>query len=166
MPQNLDRAVVGQQAANAQKRREVAQKAVKTRKLNSQFAVWQREQRARDRDYRKRFGKAKATELHARTFAQYILTRQGYRRVFLVSRNGFESTGIVDLVAVRKRGDATEIVLLQVKGNRHVSPTEKERLRLAAKHAIVRWGIVECFRGSLPQIEFLDRKESGSCARS
>jgi hypothetical protein len=87
------------------------------------------------------------------------LTKRGYRRVFLLSKKGHESTGIVDLVAIKKTGekrDSTEIVLIQVKGGRQrVKESEKERLKAATRKVVVRCGIIEYLEGHMPKLEFL-----------
>jgi hypothetical protein len=61
-------------------------------------------------------------------------------------RAGSESTGVVDLMAVRKdhgkpphglkRGDALQIILIQAKGGSAAMPTaeDAERLRIVALH--------------------------------
>lgn len=101
------------------------------------------------------------TERLARTFARYVLAKDGYNPVFLLSRKGHESAGIVDLVAVRKhqdhegKRDATEIVLVQVKGNGKVSEREKARLLRAIDKVQVRAAILEYQPGQLPTIRML-----------
>ena len=107
-------------------------------------------------DIQKTLKKARETERKARLFAQYELTRRGYRRVFLLSKKGYESTGIVDLVAVKKHRDETEIVLIQVKGGkRRVSESEKKRLRAACKNVRVRCATVEYIPGSWAKMAFV-----------
>ena len=105
---------------------------------------------ARTRKGREAQKKAKQTERLARTFANYALTKLGYERVFFLSRKGNEPTGIVDLVATKKSGDETELILFQVKGNLKVSQEELERLRDVARRTRVKYGIVEYQKGKLP----------------
>ena len=101
------------------------------------------------------------TERLARTFARYVLTKDGYNPVFLLSRKDHESAGIVDLVAVRKhqdqegKRDATEVVLFQVKGNGKVSEREKDRLLRAIDKVHIRAAILEYQPGQLPSIRML-----------
>ena len=105
---------------------------------------------------------AKRTEGLARTFSQYAMTKAGYNRVFLVSKKGRESAGIVDLIGVRKmwnsatkRLDDAEIVLIQVNGNKRVSSKEKLRLLEAMKRVRVKAGIIEYTRGKQGELEII-----------
>ena len=107
------------------------------------------------------WSKAKRTELLGRTFAQLALTKLGYNRVFLLSKKKNEPTGIVDMVAVKKRRDqhgrldATEIVLIQVKGNQKVSQKEVELLRNAVHKVTVKAGVIEYWPGKLAKLVIL-----------
>src|SRR5271165_4960344 len=71
-----------------------------------------------------------------------VLSRTRWQLVTFCGKAGYESAGIVDLLAVRKdhgkpkvkgmkRGDALQIVLIQVKGGRAAmpKPEDSERLR-------------------------------------
>ena len=97
--------------------------------------------------------RAKRTERLARTFAKYALTKMGYERVFFLSSKGNEPTGIVDLVATKKSGDDTELILFQVKGNQKVPQEDIERLRDVARRTKVKYGVIEYTKGlPTPQI--------------
>lgn len=98
-------------------------------------------------EYGARWRKARRTERLARTFAKYALTKAGYKPIFLLSKRGYESTGIVDMVGIKKWGDKMEIILFQVKGNQKVTKKEIERLRSTVKDMIVKCGIIEYKRG-------------------
>lgn len=101
------------------------------------------------------------TELLARTFARYVLTRRGYNRVFLLSKKGHEAAGIVDLVAIKKRVDtekkldATDIILIQVKGNGKVKADDRTRLSRAIEKVHVEAGVIEYLPGRMPTLEML-----------
>lgn len=105
---------------------------------------------ARTRKGREAQRRAEKTEHLARTFANYALTELGYERVFFLSRKGNEPTRIVDLVATKKSGDDTELILFQVKRNQKVSQEEIDRLREVARRTRVKYGIVEYQKGKLP----------------
>jgi hypothetical protein len=111
-------------------------------------------------DYAKRFQKAKKTEKAARLFTKYKLTKMGYHSVSLESKKGYEATGIVDVVAVRKLfkrdPDKVEILLLQRKGNVTVSERELKRLRAAKKKAVIKYGIAEYKKGKLAKVEIFN----------
>jgi hypothetical protein len=74
-----------------------------------------------------------------------ILSRTRWQLVTFCGRAGGESRGVVDLLAVRKdhgkpiagtkRGDALQIILIQVKGGGAAMPTTEDgkRLRIVAK---------------------------------
>lgn len=114
----------------------------------------------RRKDYKRRFKKARKTEKAARLFTKYRLTKMGYHSVSLESKKGFEPTGIVDVVAVRKLfkkdPDKVEIVLLQRKGNVTVPQKEIKRLRAARKKAVIKYGIAEYKKGKLAKIKIYD----------
>jgi len=111
-------------------------------------------------DYDKRWKKAKKTEKLARTFTKYALTKEGYHSVSLESKKGFESKGIVDVVAVRKLfkedADKMEIVLLQRKGNLRVTEKELDRLKRAVEIATIKYGIAEYREGKMANVEIFD----------
>lgn len=83
----------------------------------------------------------------AKTFTKYVLSHQGYKVITLDTRSGYESQGIVDLVAIKREAgdpDKLTLVLLQVKGGcARVSRQEKERLRVAVRRAKVVWNVAE-----------------------
>lgn len=101
-------------------------------------------------DYNNRVKLVKATERWAVTMAQVRVRRDAVRAAWprwqfaiFYGPGGRESGGIVDLIAVRKdhkgngklipglkRGDALEIVLIQVKGGSAAKPTEEDGKRL------------------------------------
>jgi len=114
----------------------------------------------KSRDYVRRFKKAKKTEKSARLFTKYKLTKMGYHSVSLESKKGFEAKGIVDIVAARKLfkedPDKVEIVLLQRKGNIAVPKKELERLRVARKKAVIKYGTAEYKKGKLAKVEIYD----------
>lgn len=111
-------------------------------------------------EYKKRFDKAKKTEGLARTFTKYALTKEGYHSVSLESKRGYESKGIVDVVAVKKLhkedSDKMEIVLLQRKGNIKVTKRELKRLKRAAKIATIKYGIAEYREGEMARVKIYD----------
>jgi hypothetical protein len=108
----------------------------------------------------------------ARIFARYILTKDSYNSVFLLSKKGNESAGIVDLVAIKKHPDeagkldATEIILLQVKGNGKATEEERKRLLNARQKVRVSAGLIEYAPGCLPKVDMLlevDSAQSSGC---
>jgi cell fate (sporulation/competence/biofilm development) regulator YlbF (YheA/YmcA/DUF963 family) len=115
----------------------------------------------KSKEYERRFKKVRKTEKAARLFTKYKLTKMGYHSVSLESKKGFESKGVVDVVAVRKfyegDPDKVEIVLLQRKGNVAVSEKELKRLRAAKKKAVVKYGIAEYRKGKLAEVEIFNR---------
>ena len=104
-------------------------------------------------EFKRRFLLAERTEKWAVTMTK-VRIRQVVRRkrwprwhfISFLGRAGGESTGVVDIIAVRKdhgtprpgtkRGDALQIVLIQVKGGYASRPTaeDAERLRVVARH--------------------------------
>jgi len=112
------------------------------------------------KEYKRRWKVAKITEKNARIFTSYALSKMGFHSISLESRKGFESTGIVDLVAVRKLfkedPDKVEIVLLQRKGNVRVSKSEIDRLKNAVKIATVKYGIAEYKKGRLAKLKIYE----------
>lgn len=109
-------------------------------------------------DYKRRFQKGRQTEKLARTFSKYALRKLGYSSIFLLSKKGFEPTGIVDGVGIKKSGDKTDIVLFQVKGNQRVPQSEIRRLRSVAKRTKIKYGIIEYRKGKLPRPIIFDSK--------
>lgn len=103
--------------------------------------------------------KAKRTGKWAKIMTKWLATysTKGSKKWQLVSfegAKGGESTGIVDIIAIRKEhkppekplkpGDLFEIILIQVKGGNAPFPSEEETLRLKkvgeyyhAKHVIL-----------------------------
>ncbi len=71
-----------------------------------------------------------------------VLSRTRWQLVTFCGRAGGESVGVVDLLAVRKdhrkplagtkRGDALQIILIQVKGGKSAMPTTSDGKRLSA----------------------------------
>ena len=105
--------------------------------------------------------KASKMEKTARAFARYVLRRKGYSRVFLLSKRGHKVAGIVDVVAIKKqldadgRPDATEIILVQIKGNGTVTKGERQRLVRAIHKVHVRAGILEYKSRHIASFEML-----------
>ena len=74
-----------------------------------------------------------------------VASRTRWQLVTFCGRSGGESVGVVDLLAIRKdhgepvggirRGDALQIILIQVKGGTAAKPTLEDaaRLRIVAK---------------------------------
>ncbi len=107
----------------------------------------------RNPEYVRRFGVARNTARWAVTMTQVAIRRaiadKPYPRWHFVKfdgKSGGESTGVVDLIAVRKdhsepldgtkRGDVLQIILIQVKGGSAAKPTPEDasRLRIVARH--------------------------------
>ena len=71
-----------------------------------------------------------------------VLSRTQWKLVTFCGKAGGESVGVVDLLAVRKdhsrptgrikRGDALQLILIQVKGGRAAKPTPEDATRLRA----------------------------------
>jgi len=72
-----------------------------------------------------------------------VVSRTRWQLVTFYGPKGGESVGVVDLLAIRKdhrtpphaamkRGDALQIVLIQVKGGRAAKPTAEDGIRLRA----------------------------------
>src|ERR1051326_2090228 len=71
-----------------------------------------------------------------------VLSRTQWQLVTFCGKNGGESTGVVDMVAIRKdhgrpmpgtkRGDGLQIILIQVKGGGAAMPTLADGKRLKA----------------------------------
>lgn len=91
--------------------------------------------------------KAHHTAKWARTMTKWLITKSGsakvrWRFVEFGGKNGDESYGIVDIIAIRKnhrvvkqglkRGDLLDIVLIQVKGGSSRRPSENDLDRLTA----------------------------------
>jgi hypothetical protein len=91
---------------------------------------------AQTREYRRRQKLAHEHDLDAKKWARYALSGRGWKYVSFESKKNYEPTGIVDLVAIRKRKggdpDSIEVRLLQVKGyGAKATPEERERLEKA-----------------------------------
>lgn len=84
---------------------------------------------------------------NAKTFTKYALVRKGFKVLSLDSRKGYEYTGVVDLIAVRrdkKDPDKLSVMLIQVKGgSAKVSIQEISRLRKAVEKIEVTWNTAE-----------------------
>jgi len=106
----------------------------------------------RNPEFVRRFGVARRTARWAVTMTQVAIRKaiadKPYPRWHFVKfdgESGGESRGVVDLIAVRKnhaepirgtkRGDALQIILIQVKGGSAAKPTAEDaaRLRIVAK---------------------------------
>src|SRR5947207_12097734 len=71
-----------------------------------------------------------------------VASRTRWQLVTFYGKSGGESVGVVDLLAVRKdhgepvhrtrRGDALQIILIQVKGGSAAKPTPEDAVRLRA----------------------------------
>jgi hypothetical protein len=99
------------------------------------FTNWQEAQR-----------KAKRTARWAVTMVKVrirqVVSRTRWQLVTFYGKSGAESVGVVDLLAVRKdhgtplgamrRGDALQIILIQVKGGTAARPTPEDATRLRA----------------------------------
>lgn len=97
-------------------------------------------------DWKKAQQKAARTAKWAITMTKWhirrVTARTRWQFVTFCGPSGAESTGIVDMMAVRKdhrngrrkfkRGDALEIVLIQVKGGTAAGPTRDELLHATA----------------------------------
>lgn len=119
--------------------------------------------------------KAQGTAQWARTMTKWLVTYSSnkgarWQVVNFLGKSGGESRGIVDLMAIRKhhrqeghglkRGDAFEIVLIQVKGGTAPSPTISDCRRLAATARHHRAGAVilaEWHKGRAPRLFLLQR---------
>jgi hypothetical protein len=114
------------------------QKAAKTRGRNAA---------ARQRDYERRFKKAEENERWAVTMAKVRIRRAvaeapwpHWHLLTFAGPNRGESTGVVDMIAIRKdhgkpypgtkRGDGFQIILIQVKGGSAARPTADDGARL------------------------------------
>ena len=90
--------------------------------------------------------KAKNTGIWAKTMTKWLISysskgRKKWHFVSFEGKNGGESTGIVDFIAIRRNhkveenalkiGDYFELILIQVKGGSASMPTEAEKIRLA-----------------------------------
>jgi hypothetical protein len=103
-------------------------------------------------EYKRRFALVRVTSRWAVTMTQVAIRRaiadKPYPRWHFVKfdgKSGGESTGVVDLIAVRKdhgepmagtkRGDTLQIILIQVKGGSAAKPTTQDaaRLRIVAR---------------------------------
>lgn len=104
-------------------------------------------------EYKRRFLLAERTEKWAvrmtKVRIRQLVRRKPWPRWHFISflgKDGGESTGVVDIIAVRKdhgaprpgtkRGDALQIVLIQVKGGYASRPTAEDaaRIRVVARH--------------------------------
>jgi len=108
---------------------------------------------ARSDEYKRRFNLVPVTAKWAVTMTQVAIRQatadKPYPRWHFVKfdgKSGGESRGVVDLVAIRKdhsepragtkRGDALQIILIQVKGGSAAKPTAEDaaRLRIVGRH--------------------------------
>src|SRR5208337_4824464 len=108
--------------------------------------------RSKTADFRQRFRLAAYTEKWAVTMTKVCIRQAVARTPFprwhfltFAGPGGGESRGVVDLIAIRKdhasprtglkRGDAFQIILIQVKGGSAAKPTAEDakRLRIVAR---------------------------------
>ncbi len=131
----------------------------------------------RSTDWKKASERAAKSGRWATTMTKWLITRLGKRCAWefisFKGPTGRESTGIVDMLAIRKdhmtkaedplkRGDLLEIIVFQIKGGNAVWPTEEDvmRLRYVGKNykakAIIlsRWKL-----GKRPVFYLLTRKK-------
>ncbi len=92
--------------------------------------------------------KADRTARIAKTFAKKALReRGGFETVSFESKTGHESAGIVDIVGIRRNKvsrDATDVVLVQVKGgSARATSEERQRLSKAVKKVSVTYALAE-----------------------
>ncbi len=102
---------------------------------------------ARTREYRRRQKLAHEHDLDTKKWTRYALSGRGWRYVSFESKKKYEPTGIVDLVALRRRKgddpDSIEVRLLQVKGyGARVTSEERERLEKAVHKVKVTIAVV------------------------
>jgi hypothetical protein len=99
-----------------------------------------------------------------------VASRTRWQLVTFYGKSGAESVGVVDLLAVRKdhgapagvikRGDALQIILIQVKGGTAAMPTREdaERLRAVAKrHCACDVLLAAWKKGAMPRFFRLHR---------
>jgi hypothetical protein len=89
---------------------------------------------------------------------QRIASRTRWQLVTFYGKSGGESVGVVDLLAIRKdhgkpvggikRGDALQIILIQVKGGSAARPTSEDatRLRTVAKRHRARHALLATWK--------------------
>src|SRR5205823_878073 len=78
----------------------------------------------------------------AKVRIRQVVSRTRWQLVTFYGKSGAESVGVVDLLAIRKdqsasggnnrRGDALQIILIQVKGGSAANPTLNDAARLRA----------------------------------
>jgi hypothetical protein len=99
-----------------------------------------------------------------------VVSRTRWQLVTFYGRGDSESVGVVDLLAIRKdhgepvpgirRGDALQIILIQVKGGSAARPTPEDaaRLRLVAKrHCACHVLLATWKKGAMPRFFRLRR---------
>jgi hypothetical protein len=99
-----------------------------------------------------------------------VVSRTRWQLVTFYGRGDSESVGVVDLLAIRKdhgepvpgirRGDALQIILIQVKGGSAARPTPEDaaRLRLVAKrHCACHVPLATWKKGAMPRFFRLRR---------
>lgn len=124
--------------------------------------------------------KAHRTGRWARIMTKWLITRvataRGWEIVNFTGRQGRESRGIVDMLAIRKdhknatfpRGDLFEMILIQVKGGNARRPTASDVLRLrAVAHRYHARDVVlaEHKSGRQPKFYRLNRAANGASLR-
>jgi hypothetical protein len=101
---------------------------------------------SRTREYRRRQKIAHEHDLDAKKWTRYALSGRGWKYLSFESKKKYEPPGIVDLVAIRRRGgsdpDRLEVRLLQVKGyGARITKDEREKLEKAVDKVKVSKGI-------------------------
>ena len=129
-------------------------------------------------DYKKRFRTADRTQRWAVTETKWAIRRAlrecawpRWHFVTFCGKNGKESRGVVDMIAIRKdhesafaglkRGDTFQIVLIQVKGGSAANPTaeDAERLRIVGRRYHAQKVLLSTWqKGGAAQFFLLDRK--------
>jgi hypothetical protein len=93
-----------------------------------------------------------------------VASRTRWQLVTFYGKGGRESVGVVDLLAVRKdhgqpipgikRGDALQIILIQVKGGNAANPTQEDAVRLrrvAKRHGACDVVLASWKKGKMPR---------------
>jgi hypothetical protein len=105
---------------------------------------------------------------------RWVASRTRWQLVTFCGKTGGESVGVVDLLAVRKdhrepiggirRGDALQIILIQVKGGDAAKPTLEDaaRLRIVAKRHCARHVLLATWKKGTAAHFFRLRRASAS----
>jgi hypothetical protein len=125
-------------------------------------------------DWKEAQQKAARTARWAVTMAKVrirrVVSRTRWQLVTFYGKGGAESSGVVDMLAVRKdhaastgvirRGDALQIILIQVKGGSAAKPTFDDAARLRAlkkRHGACEVLLAAWTKGSMPHFYRLRR---------